>query len=183
MIILDLDDTLIDTRGTLRPIKLRDAGKRIGSPQVADWLEGRASENRSGKLIISEACAVFDLSDEQEREMLDEYYHQQVDAKIPLLPGAREALERLSAEHDLFLVSAGLESRQRRKVELARLARERNVARQHVVVIGDKLSDVEPAEERGMVAIRFGASWEGASAQDWPATIALLEGFGALRHG
>ena len=110
--IFDLDDTLIDTRGTLLPAALDRVATRLGLP--VERL------NRRGKQIGEVLEGLPDLDEAAVRAAAEEWYSPEVPALEPL-PGAREALERLKGRIPLFLVTRGDPERQQRKVDRAGL--------------------------------------------------------------
>lgn len=201
MIIVDLDDTVLDTRRTLRVEKLRDCARLAPDPEAFEsYALARAHARMPGRAIIAEACAAFDLDEDLEALMLDEYYaHQPSDPRVPFVSGAREALERLARLDELVCVTSGRPDQQRAKIEgaglesvfsrvfviesgkdeaYAALLSESEATASSIVVIGDRLSDVEPARALGMRAILFGPpldGWDGERADEWPALLALLE--------
>lgn len=199
MIIVDLDDTVLDTRRTLRVEKLRDCARLAPDPAAfEDYVVSRAHERIAGRTLIAEACAAFGLDEDLESLMLAEYYgNHPVDPRVPLLPGAREALSQFGELDELVCVTAGQRDQQLAKIAGAGLAGSfsrvivvegakgeayatllGDADPSSVVVIGDKLGDVEPARELGMRAILFGPpldAWDGERAEDWPAVLRLVD--------
>ena len=110
--IFDLDDTLIDTRGTLLPAALDRVARRLNlSVERLD---------RRGKRIGEVLQGIPDLDEEALRAAAEEWYSAAVPPLEPL-PGARKALERLQGLIPLFLLTRGDPERQQRKVDRAGL--------------------------------------------------------------
>lgn len=203
MIIVDLDDTILDTRSTLRSVKFRDAGM-IVSFEVASYLLDRAHEHCSGREIIGDAVAAFDLDEESADAMNAEYYENHPDdVRIPLIEGAREALEAMrSAGERIVCVTTGIEEQQRAKIDGAHIAHlfddvivvsdgpDKQLVYADLLVadpqedpssfiaIGDKLTDVEPARDLGMGAVLFGPPidrWSGENASNWAQVRELVD--------
>jgi FMN phosphatase YigB (HAD superfamily) len=199
MIIVDLDDTLIDTRSTLRIRKLSDAAV-IGPPGIEAYLLERAHERRSGRELIEEAAAVFDLDEETRDAMIGEYFSNHPHGvRIPLFEGAREALEALrDAGERIICLTTGIREQQVAKIdgagirdlfdEVVVIAEPQDkslvyadlsaqVEPSSIVVIGDKLSDVAPAASLGMRAVLYGRpldAWNGENAVDWSRILELV---------
>lgn len=199
MIIVDLDDTILDTRRTLRRVKFDAIADLVGLDELRSFFIERLDDPRPGLAIIREACAAFDLDEDIEALARAEYYEaREEDPMVPLLGGARGGLERFAELDRLVCLSSGDEVQQRRKIRraeledvfdeiiivgvlddkgevYARLLEASDEPADRFVVIGDKEGDVEPARTLGMHAIRFGAEWDGAYALDWFSLRTLVE--------
>ena len=195
MIIVDLDDTVLDTRGSLRLVKLEEAARL--APRTRDVLLARAREHRSGRALIGDACAAFDVDEETEALMVAAYYENHpADFVVPLIEGAREALESWRERGvRIVCVTAGDEGQQRAKIENANLdfdevivvsepqdkalVYDRIMEDPHrTVVIGDKLSDVRPALDLGARAILFAApidAWDGPCTTSWREVCRIVD--------
>lgn len=196
MIIVDLDDTILDTGSTLRRVKLSDAAA-YGPDGFEAYVLERAGERRRGSDIIRDACALFEVDDETEALMIAEYYEGPAVLNVPLIPGAREALDSFKdAGERIVCVTAGREDRQRAKIEGASLELDDVIVVSEpedkalvyadlcsdsdpsgVIVIGDSLTDVLPARQLGMHAILFAPpldAWDGPSATGWEDVITIV---------
>ena len=85
-VIFDLDDTLIDTRGTLLPAALLRVSRALGLPVE--------SLNARGKAIDEVLETVEGLAEVQRRAAAEAWYAPEVPPLEPL-PGARAVLEAL----------------------------------------------------------------------------------------
>lgn len=115
VVIFDLDDTLIDTRGVLLPAAL----ERVA---VATGIEV-ARLNARGKRI-DEVLEGLDLPEDARRRAAAAWYDPQVAVVPPLdpLPGARELLSALRGKLRLFLLTRGDVARQTGKIRACGLA-------------------------------------------------------------
>lgn len=198
MIIIDLDDTIIATRRTLRREMFSRCADLTPLPdEVRAFLLDRADEDRSGTGIIGDACDAFGFDEELRSFLIAEYYENQPDDPVvELFEGAREGLETFGSFDRLVCVTTGFEIQQMRKIRNAGVsfddvivvsaAEEKALVYAQLldgsdpakfIVIGDKLSDVEPARELGMHAIRYGSAWDGVYAPDWFSLVTLVEAF------
>ena len=196
MIIVDLDDTILDTGSTLRRAKLSDAAA-YGPVGFEAYVLERAGEHRRGSDIIRDACALFEVDEEIEALMIAEYYEGPAVLDVPLIDGAREALESFKAmgEH-IVCVTAGREERQRAKITGAALEFDdvfvvsepedkalvyadlcSDADPSRIVVIGDSLTDVLPARDLGMHAVLFAPAldaWDGPDATCWEDVVTIV---------
>lgn len=113
LVVFDLDDTLIDTKGVLLPASLR---------RVADALGIDAGRlDATGKRIDEVLAGVGGLSPEQRARAAAAWYDPEVPPLEPL-PGAREVLAALRGRVVLCLLTRGAPERQRRKIARSGLA-------------------------------------------------------------
>jgi len=127
-IIFDLDDTLIDTTGSLTPFRLEQALKKMidSGLVVNDFTRARFQLWALNKKTLSteEALRIFFSLGEYDKSFLDvgikEIYEVALPEKFPLepLPGAGNLLQDLK-DHTLMLVTRGHESIQYKKLEKA----------------------------------------------------------------
>ncbi|MHC4341224.1 MAG: HAD family hydrolase [Planctomycetota bacterium] len=107
-VIFDLDDTLIDTRGTLLPAALKRVSRALGLPVE--------SLNARGKAIDEVLETVEGLSEGQRRAAAEAWYAPEVPSLEPL-PGAKAVLDALRGRAHLVLLTRGDPARQRLKIE------------------------------------------------------------------
>jgi len=107
-VIFDLDDTLIDTGGTLLPAALMRVARALGLP--VDSLNAR------GKAIDEVLEAVEGLSEGQRRAAAEAWYAPEVPPLEPL-PGAKAVLDALQGRAHLVLLTRGDPARQCLKIE------------------------------------------------------------------
>ena len=120
LIIFDLDDTLIDTTGTIAPLALRRAFATFGRPdeEYFSFLSLNEELGSSKKAILQFAKQVGsdpDLARIAFQEPLPK------DVVVGLTPGALEALTLLGGKHTLALVTGGEERFQLEKLKKAGL--------------------------------------------------------------
>jgi FMN phosphatase YigB (HAD superfamily) len=185
LIIFDLDDTLIDTSGSITPFKLRACLKLLG-------LEGPAFEQELFKLnqtslrskdALLEFCTRHDVPKTGQEAALKEMFSPLPDDfQIPTTPFAKETLSFFHKTHHLALVTGGAPPLQRQKIEKAgieakmfskiaipedsvkkpvylALLQEFSVDPKNAWVCGDRVTmDLIPARELGMrtVHMRWG---------------------------
>jgi FMN phosphatase YigB (HAD superfamily) len=204
MIVVDLDDTLIDTRSTLRVRRLIDAARL--DPRIENYVLARARERIRGRDLIRDACALFDVDAQTESMMIAAYYEDLEDVDVPLIEGASQALETFRTVGErIVCVTHGIEERQRSKISAsgldvlldevivvsqpqdkelvyADLSAQQDPA--SIIVIGDRLTDVVPAQQLGMHAIFFGLpldAWGGLNATGWAGVLAIVSSLLAMR--
>jgi FMN phosphatase YigB (HAD superfamily) len=204
MIVVDLDDTLIDTRSTLRVRRLIDAARL--DPRIENYVLARARERIRGRDLIRDACALFDVDAQTESMMIAAYYETLEDVDVPLIEGASQALETFRTIGErIVCVTHGIEERQRSKISAsgldvlldevivvsqpqdkelvyADLSAQQDPA--SIIVIGDRLTDVVPAQQLGMHAIFFGLpldAWDGLNATGWAGVLAIVSSLLAMR--
>ena len=130
LIIFDLDDTLVDTAGSIGPLKLFDAlqvmveaGLKISSLNEAyKLLKKIDSTSPSGKETIKLFLAEIKAKDDFLTIGVKEYYENiRQDFTMSALEDATEILIQLKAQYHLALVSIGIESQQFLKMKKANL--------------------------------------------------------------
>ena len=129
-VVLDLDDTLIDTSGELIPAAHREAAEAMveaglpASVQAVHDERMRLQEERATEDIDVLAAAAFGHPSDGDAVEAGRsaYYGRQLDRLDPV-PDAVPVLERLSGACTLLLMTTGDPDTQRRKVELADLGR------------------------------------------------------------
>lgn len=130
LIIFDLDDTLVDSSGSIIPIKLKaalqtmlKAGLKVSSPDAAfQTLLSINAASPNGK----ETLHTFLDSIRAEARFLEigvkEYYNAtETSFSVSALPQAREVLAELRQGHDLVIVSTGDEQQQQLKLKKANI--------------------------------------------------------------
>lgn len=185
MIIFDLDDTLIDTSGSVTPFKLRSAlGKLIEEGlEVADFEQAYQrlvafNEESPGS---GEAFARFLQRDPKllAKAKLEMISPLPPHFQIKTTPGAKEILQELSQNHILALVTGGTPAFQLEKLEKAGidksyfskiaipedsvkkpfyegLIREFSIPASEVLVCGDRVAvDLAPAHELGCKTVHM----------------------------
>ncbi len=123
-IIFDLDDTLVDTTGSTRPIKLRDAFNAMvkAGMDIPDLLKAYETLVQIDKKTshstetFHQFIAHFGLKEEYYSIATKEYFSNMSHIPINPLPGAIESLSTLKDKHTLFLVSMGMEEEQYQKI-------------------------------------------------------------------
>jgi len=183
LIIFDLDDTLIDTFGSLvmnQTEKVFEKLLKAGLKAERSMLERFKKINRSsvsGKEAIRKFLA--ELGQENFLEIgLKEYYeNNEVNVPVSQMKGATRVLTQLKENNYLVLVTYGLEEQQYKKMysaginknwfskilfvdqrnkkrEYARLRQEFGIGVKNIVVCGDRYeTDLIPAKELGMKTI------------------------------
>ena len=129
-IAIDLDDTLIDTSGLLVPL----AAKRACLNMISEGLHCSLEEcvalraqlaveysHRELFALIAQRAGHDDFARIGDIGAHAFYGHTDLPSPLPLLPDALETLEELKGRYRLFLVTAGIEATQRKKISLARL--------------------------------------------------------------
>ncbi|MDX8431382.1 MAG: HAD family hydrolase [Candidatus Algichlamydia australiensis] len=168
LIVFDLDDTLIDTSGSVLPLLLQKVTEGL-APKSQKQLERMNGSAKSSKESINE---FFEISDLKKQSLKNPSLHQ-----IKTLDGVREVLRTLSLEHELALVTIGEESFQREKIKQAgidlhlfsdvvvckdkylvygKLIQKYSCNPSQVVVIGDRIDrDLTPAKLLGCKTIHI----------------------------
>lgn len=130
LIIFDLDDTLIDTTGSIAPGLLRNALRAMGEEGLALADFGSAYKqllhlNRhhlSTKSALQEFLEIYEAPPSCFSIGMREIYEQPLfDLSIAPLEGAAELLLELAELHQLVLVTNGVEDIQREKIRRANL--------------------------------------------------------------
>lgn len=128
LIIFDLDDTLIDTSGSIIPIKLKDALTRMieeglavpSFPEALELLERLNQTAESSRHALSEFLNICDADNQFLEIGLKEIYHNiSPEIAISTLPFAPELLAELKENHQLALVTIGFEGQQLAKMKKA----------------------------------------------------------------
>ncbi len=130
LIIFDLDDTLIDSSGSIIPIKLKaalqamvQAGLKVSSVDKSfQVLMDINSNSPNGK----ETLRTFLESIRADARFLEigvKEYYGATETSFPVspLPQAMETLRELHGSHDLVIVSTGDEKQQQRKLKKANI--------------------------------------------------------------
>ena len=112
LVVFDLDDTLIDTKGTLLPEALRRTADALG---VA--VERLDPSGKTVEQVISRLAPLTPVRLEAARAA---WYDPQVPPLTPL-PGARDLLARLRNRVHLVLLTRGAEARQNSKIDASGL--------------------------------------------------------------
>ncbi len=174
-IIFDLDDTLIDTSGSITPKALEWALSKLPKQLPLDeLLEINDVANSSGEALetfLSKHGALEHV--ESAKNALDHYPIKSVQT----VPDALEIIEELAREHTLALVTAGRRLQQLLKLEKAGLSNKyfnsidvthmrgkKNIYTSllkkwdtkpsKILVVGDRIAtDLQPARELGMKTI------------------------------
>ncbi|MBS0616232.1 MAG: HAD family hydrolase [Verrucomicrobia bacterium] len=128
LIIFDLDDTLIDTSGSITPIQLESALRRMieeGLPVTSgggasDMLKRLDRGADSAKSALSEFLEILDVEEKFYPMALEEVYGP-IPADLPIFAheNALEVLQELSQHHTLALVTIGKTQQQKYKMEKA----------------------------------------------------------------
>lgn len=185
LLILDLDDTLIDTSGSLRPRKLRDAYAALvnggfGPTPSYERLLELDQLSPDIQTTFARFVAEGDKGPEWTARALAAYYGPlPADQPIPLLEGVRDLLTELHGRIRLVLVTLGEVEQQWEKVRRSGLPLELfdrveviaegpkggvyramadlfGAAPSEVVVCGDKVEvDLKPAKELGYTTVHM----------------------------
>lgn len=126
LIIFDLDDTLIDTSGSITPVKLESALRRMieeglpASNHHGDILKRLDRGADSAKSALSEFLEILDVEEKFYPIALEEVYGP-IPSDIPIFAheNAIEVLQELAQHHTLALVTVGRTEQQRYKMEKA----------------------------------------------------------------
>jgi putative hydrolase of the HAD superfamily len=128
LIIFDLDDTLIDTTGSITPVKLEqalvkmvEAGLEVGNFEEAlDILKRLDTAAESGSQTLLEFLEITN-ADKKYFEIGHAELYGQLPSDFPVYPldQALEVLEELGAQHQLALVSMGKPDQQLLKLKNA----------------------------------------------------------------
>jgi len=203
LIVFDLDDTLIDSSGTLGQVKLaaalqamKDAGLEKGE---LDRLKEMDQNSSWGRETISRFLAELG-ADEFLEVGCSEYYSYGVEevSCVNCFPGVKEMLEKLSAEHDLALVTYGNEQQQMLKLKTVgieqglfkkiivtplpekgkcyqQLMQELGMTNKDILVCGDQEGDLKPAKDLGIttVHVRQGRG-KVLNPEDWDYSLARV---------
>ncbi|MES3039468.1 MAG: HAD family hydrolase [Bdellovibrionota bacterium] len=129
VIAFDLDDTLIDTSGTLIPNALKTVHKVLQSKGYKlgfeEFNQRRLSmtHSHSHKEIFDVLVKELNLNPSEQKETLDKcvsaFYEPAVPATLPLLEGADDLLPLLKEKYKLYLVSSGSVAGQTSKIKAA----------------------------------------------------------------
>jgi len=127
LLLFDLDDTLIDTSGSVIGPKLRDAvdamvkqGLRVDSvEQAKELILALDKGSPTGKETITRFLKKVHAPLALLEVGFAEYQKGREDMTVLPLLGAVEALQKLWEKHDLMLISTGEEETQRRKMKIA----------------------------------------------------------------
>jgi putative hydrolase of the HAD superfamily len=185
-VVFDLDDTLIDTSGQL----LLPAHQEAAAAMVAAGLQATVEQVAQKRLDFAAAAPgpevdlrvahFFDCVDPEAaaRAGHQAFYGRRV-RSLDAIQGVHELLEELGRQRSLFLVTAGFEATQRKKVELTGLERHfeqvtvldvlsqtkdaafgailegEGLAPQEVVAVGDRIdAEIAAARRLGLWAVR-----------------------------
>lgn len=128
LIIFDLDDTLIDTTGSITPVKLEhalvkmvEAGLNVGNfDEALDILKRLDTAAESGSQTLLEFLEIIN-GDKRYFEIGQAELYGQLPSDFPVYPldQALEVLEELGAQHQLALVSMGKPEQQLLKLKNA----------------------------------------------------------------
>ena len=133
-VVLDLDDTLLDTSGPLVPRAHREAARAL----IASGLQGdvdrvgrlrmRAARVLDAGQVDGQVCRLLGqstagIAGAGERAFYNRGRNLGRGGELRLLPGAREVLRRLHLRTDLILMTSGVTSTQRVKIECLRIER------------------------------------------------------------
>ncbi len=188
MIIFDLDDTLIDTSVSITPKKLDSAFARMVAegmslPNEEEGLEVLRRLNAtapSAREALEEFIEIYEVPRAVLQVGLHEVYENYSD-DIPVFPlkGALEVIKEFSRDHDLAIVTAGIEDQQKEKMKKAgidfsafrkiivcsskekklyyqKIWEQSGVAEDDVVVCGDRINtDLTPAKELGFTTVQM----------------------------
>lgn len=130
LIIFDLDDTLIDSSGSIIPVKLKaalqamvKAGLKVSSVDKAfRTLMDINSNSPNGKETLRTFLDSIRADARFLEEGVKEYYSAtETSFIISPLPQAREVLAELKENHDLVIVSTGDEKQQQLKLKKANI--------------------------------------------------------------
>lgn len=123
-IAFDLDDTLLDTSRLLIPLAAESACRRMIDRglhcdlktclQLREELAHRLSHaDLFAHIIMEVGC---DHPHEAVQDAIHAFYSPPLPANLPLMEGARENLDHLRVDYDLFLVTLGQPDTQREKI-------------------------------------------------------------------
>jgi putative hydrolase of the HAD superfamily len=128
LIIFDLDDTLIDTSGTITPVKLEDALRRMVESglsvpdfeQSLELLKRLDSTSESSGKSLAEFLEILN-ADRALLEVGTREVYEQLPLDLPIFPleGAIEILNELALHHQLALVTIGKPAQQMHKLKKA----------------------------------------------------------------
>lgn len=128
LLVFDLDDTLVDTQGTIVPPLIRWVLKDIEAQgftfadfdrALVQWLTLNQYAGSAGK-GLAEFAQIYHLPHKlYQRALKHLYYHPVFTSNVRPIEGAIELLKALKQRHTLMLVSRGQESVQRQKMALA----------------------------------------------------------------
>ncbi|MCZ6786500.1 MAG: HAD family hydrolase [Planctomycetota bacterium] len=142
LVVFDLDDTLIDTKGTLLPAALRRTADALGIAVEA--------LDSSGKTVEQVVSRLAPLARDRLEAARAAWYDPQVPPLTPL-PGARDLIARLRGRVHLVLLTRGAEARQNNKIDATGL---RSLF--DVVVIRSVESDGSKRDDLLALMQRFG---------------------------
>jgi len=188
LIIFDLDDTLIDTSSSIVPLKLDEAFTRmleegmVVEDEEASRLELKRlnAASPSAKEALAEFVEINQLSKKFLDIALHEVYENfSEDMPVFALKGAIEITKELSLDHDLAMVTAGVEKHQKFKIRKSglepscfrkiivcssgekkrfyqKLLEESGYHEKDVLVCGDRIAvDLSPAKELGFHTVQI----------------------------
>lgn len=196
LVIFDLDDTLVTTSESISPIKMRDAlalilrkhPLAVAFEEALQFLKevDRTQESfRHTLAVFGERFGVpSSLLKEAEEEF---YYNLPEDLPLTTTPGAHEVLQELKKQHELAIVTRGIEVQQKQKIEKVgidpslfsriivlesgnkggkyqALMEELGYHPKDVIVCGDRIGvDLSPAKALGIttVNLRYGRGLAG----------------------
>ena len=176
-IIFDLDDTLIDTSGSITPSALKWTLSKLPAKLPLDELLEINLKASSSKQALETFLYQHGAEEHVEiaKNALDHYPIESVQT----VPDALTVIEELAKDHTLALVTAGRRLQQLLKLEKAGIANEYfttinvthmrgkkniyqnlqkkwNVDPSKIFVVGDRVAiDLQPAKELGMKTVHF----------------------------
>ena len=124
VLVFDLDDTLLDTSGLIIPQAVEnsckamlDRGLQCSMPECLE-MRANLAKGMSHTKIFAEIADRYGCKDRDGavQAAIHEFYNPAVPAHLPLLPGAMENLEALKSKYSLYLVTAGTNEAQEKKV-------------------------------------------------------------------
>lgn len=135
-VVFDLDDTLLDTSGSLIPLAARRAVEAMGAPkdQVEAWLSKRSELlrlNPRANVWLDLAKGNTEMAERGRHAFLTFPIEELPDSALRFTPSAKDLLEWTRERSKLFLVTSGDQSTQRAKI--ARLGIESFFESIHVV--------------------------------------------------
>lgn len=130
VIAFDLDDTLLDTSGLLAPAATREAfdtlikaGLKLSAEECEklriEWIKEISHRDVFEKLALHHGTADTRVAAEMATQL---FYEPRLPESLPLLTGAKENLDYLKKRYSLYLVTAGTEDAQLRKVKALGIA-------------------------------------------------------------
>lgn len=130
VIAFDLDDTLLDTSGLLAPAATREAfdilikaGLKLSAEECEklriEWIKEISHRDVFEKLALHHGTADTVVAAEIATQL---FYEPRLPETLPLLVGAKENLDYLKKKYSLYLVTAGTEDAQLRKVKALGIA-------------------------------------------------------------